>query len=171
MWAPSRPDLSTVHGSVFAGDVRQRLLGFLECDDFRASSLSAAPGCNCSVVLSDADCTPIVVRKHPRSFKTGQLLPVTEFPAGTLWGVDHSAGPWQPYVLWEADLKTQVLRHAWLAAVFGIDDPQGAVIYSRYDLPPAVSPAHKPSAPDESQNDGWDEEFSAGEGEAPIDSA
>ncbi len=171
MWTPRYPDLFGVHANVFAGNVRQCLLSFLECEKFRESSLNAAPGSNCSVILSDAECAQTMVRKHPRSYVTGELVSVTECPADTLWGVDYSAAPWQPYVLWEADLKTQVLRHAWLAAVSGIDDPQGAVIYGRFDLPSAIMPVVEPPPSGDSDNDDWNEEFGEGEGEGPSDPA
>ena len=38
------------------------------------------------------------------------------------------------YILWDADLRMQVLGHAWLAAVANIDDPDLTEIYEGFDL-------------------------------------
>ena len=143
-----------------AATVRQCLMAHLRCQEFQASTLEANGGPNCSVVLSDVLGDKTVVRKHPRIFRTGHLVPVTEIPAYTLFGLDYSMCPWRPYVLWEADLKTQVLRHAWLAAVTNIDEPSRTEIYCELDLPPAIMPAvPTPLSADEIEEEGWNEEF------------
>lgn len=169
-WAHKFADLTCVHPNVLAGDLRQYLLCSLDCEEFRASSLTAVPGPNCSVVLSDSDGAQITVRKHPRYYDTGQLRASSIFP-DTLFGFDYAAGSWQSYVLWDLDLKTQVLRQARIGAVSDIDDPTKVVVYDCLDMPPAVIPGANPWSPDEQDDDGWDDEFGEGEGEGPIDPA
>lgn len=164
-WVDTYPDLRQVHGGVMAATVRQCMVAHLRCEEFRASSLEANSGPNCSVVLSDAFGDPTVVRKHPRILRTANLVPVTEIPVYTLFGLDYSVCSWRPYVLWEADLKTQVLRHAWLAAVANIDEPSRTEIYCELDLPPAIMPAvSTPPSGDEIDDEGWNDEFGEEEG-------
>jgi hypothetical protein len=170
MWVDKRP-LHMVHPNVFAGDVRQALLCFLDCHDFTATHLRAEPGPNCSVVLSDKNGEQVTVRKHPRNYLTGQFLDSVEYPAMTLWGVDYSTWPWQPYITWIPDLKMQTLGKASLAAVHGMDDPKGAEIYGQFDLPPAIIPAGAAPASDEiSEEEDWSDEFGE-EGSGPADPA
>jgi hypothetical protein len=159
-WVDTYPDLRQVHGGVMAATVRQCLMAHLRCEEFKQSTLVANAGPNCSVVLSDVLGDKAVVRKHPRIYPSSCLVPVTEIPAYTLFGLDYSTCPWRPYVLWEPDLKTQVLRHAWLAAVANIDDPSHTEIYCELDLPPAIIPAvpMPPSGVDIEDED-WNEEF------------
>ena len=143
-----------------AATVRQCLIAHLRCKEFQESTLEANGGPNCSVVLSDVLGDKAVVRKHPRILRTAYLVPVTEIPAHTLFGMDYSLCSWRPYVLWEADLKTQVLRHAWLAAVANIDEPSLTEIYCELDLPPAIMPAvATPPSDDEIEDEGWNDEF------------
>lgn len=159
-WVDTYPDLRQVHGGVMAATVRQCLMAHLRCEEFQESTLEANGGSNCSVVLSDVLGDKTVVRKHPRIFRTGYLVPVTEIPAYTLFGLDYSVCEWRPYVLWEADLKTQVLRHAWLAAVANIDEPSHTEIYCELDLPPAIMPAvSTPPSEVDLEEEGWNEEF------------
>jgi hypothetical protein len=159
-WVDTYPDLRQVHGGVMAATVRQCLIAHLRCEEFRESTLTASAGPNCSVVLSDVFGDKTVVRKHPRIFRTGCLVPVTEIPAYTLFGLDYSMCPWRPYVLWEADLRTQVLQQVWLAAVANIDEPSRTEIYCELHLPPAIMPA-VPTSPsgDDIEDEGWNEEF------------
>jgi hypothetical protein len=170
MWVDKRPSLYAVHANIFAGDVRQCLLTFLDRPEFRNTSLRAEAGSNCSVVLSDKYGGQMIVRKHPRNYLTGHLVIPTDFPEQTLWGVDYSTWPWRPYVLWHADLTMQALGHAWLGAVHGMDDPKGAEVYDRFDLPPAIIPAGTapPSGDEFSEGENWDDEFEA---ERPSDPA
>jgi hypothetical protein len=163
-WVDTYPDVRQVHGGVMAATVRQCLLSHLRCQEFQHSTLEAHAGLNCSVVLSDVLGDKTVVRKHPRSYRTGHLVPVTDIPANTLFGLDYSMCPWRPYVLWDADISMQVLRGAWLAAVANINDPSRTEIYCEIDLPPAIMPvaATPPSGDDFDQED-WDEEFGEGE--------
>lgn len=171
-WADGYADLRHVKGGVLAGDIRQWLLHYLDCQDFQASSLMAAAGSNCSVALSDVDGQVAVVRKHPRSYVTGELTAVTEIAATTLFGIDYSQLPWEPFVLWDADLKRQVLSKAWLAAVSGIDDPAGAVIYCKCELPAAIFPAVRQEPTGGSNDDFWqDDDFGDEEGEGTGDPA
>jgi hypothetical protein len=170
-WADDFHDLRQVKGGVLAGDIRQWLLRFLEGPEFTESSMRAAAGPNCSVVLSDAEGEVAAVRKHPRSYVTGELTAVTEIPATTLFGIDYSQLPWEPYLLWDIDLGRQSLRRAWLAAVAGIDDPSGAaVIYYKIELPPAIIAVRQPPPPDPGDADGWGDEF-VEEGEGSGDPA
>ena len=171
-WVSSHPDLTELHGGVWAGDVRALLLKFLECQEFENSSLNAAIGPNCQVLLYDNEgVQQAIVRKHPRNYETGELLPVSEFPDNTLWGPDYSSAGWEPYIFWEANLKTQVLGNAWIAAAANMDSPSKTVIYAKRELPLAIFPAVTSALPDD-KNDGWDHEFpQSGEGGAPTDSA
>lgn len=166
-WVESYPDLRQVDGNVMAGTVRQCLISQLGCEEFQQSSLRAKKGRNCSVVLSDVMANKTIVRKHPRNYKTGHLIRVTDLPALTLFGVDYSVCSWRPYILWDADLRMQVLGHAWLAAVANIDDPDLTEIYERFDLPPAIMPTAVPppqGADEDDEEDGWDDEFGGEEG-------
>jgi hypothetical protein len=159
-WVDTYPNLQEVQGGVMAATVRQCLIAHLRCEEFQESTLGANRGPNCSVVLSDVLGEKTVVRKHPRILQTGYLVQVTEIPAYTLFGLDYSLCPWSPYVLWEADLRTQVLRHGWLAAVANIDEPSRTEIYCELDLPPAIMPAvPTPPSPAEIEEEGWGEEF------------
>jgi hypothetical protein len=158
-WVDMYADIREVHGNVLAGTVRQCLFRHLRCPEFEESTLDANSGPNCSIVLSDSNGEVSTVRKHPRSYLTGQLLPVSYFPVETLFGTDYSACPWQPYVLWDADLGTQVLRHAWLAAVAHIDGPGSPVIYCRLDLPSAIMPEIIPPTVDAPDEDNWGDAF------------
>ena len=170
MWVGKRPPRD-VHPNVFAGDVRQALLCFLDCPEFKEAGLRSEPGSNCSVVLSDRDGGQVTVRKHPRDYSTGRYLNSAEYPAMTLWGVDYSTWSWQPYILWVPDLKMQALDRASLAAVHAIDDPNETVIYDQFSLPPAIISAGATSAPgDTSEEEDWSDEFGQ-EGAGSDDSA
>jgi hypothetical protein len=159
MWVDKRP-LRMVHPNVFAGDVRQALLCFLDCPEFGATGMRAEPGPNCSVVLSDEHGGQVTVRKHPRDYLTGKFIDSVEYPAMTLWGVDYSTWPWQPYILWTPDLKMQALEKASLAAVHGMDDPKKTELYDQLSLPPAIIPAGAAPSPDEtSEEEDWSDEF------------
>lgn len=167
-WVGKRP-LHKVHPNVFAGDVRQTLLCFLDCPEFQKSGMCAEPGPNCSVVLSNEDGEQVTVRKHPRDYTTGQYLNSVEYPEMTLWGVDYSTWSWQPYILWVPDLNMQALDEASLAAVHEIDDPKETVVYDKFSLPPAIIPvAAAPisgGVPEEEED--WSDEF--GEEDTPGD--
>jgi hypothetical protein len=170
-WVDTYSDLTQVHGNVLAATVRQCLMAHLRCQEFQDSTLAATAGPNCSVVLSDVLGDRTLVRKHPRILQTAELVSVTEIPEYTLFGTDYSMWPWQPYVLWEADLRMQVLRHAWLAAVANIDEPSRTEIYCELDLPPAIMPGLVTPLTDAFEDDGWGDEFGKEELRGPDEPA
>lgn len=141
IWAPRYPNLYDMDQSVLAAGVRQLVRYYLPTmPEFKKSGMRLSARVNCSIVLSGKGSPAHSVRKHPRNLATAQLLPSTEYQADTLFGEDYEVVPWKPYVAWVADLKTQVLEEAWLAAISHFNTHTKTVVFDKVPLPPAIMP-------------------------------
>jgi hypothetical protein len=80
----------------------------------------------------------IRIKLHPRTSRTGALLPATD-PDAQLSLFEDSTSPSKAYelaVLWSIDFYTATLESAVLAAAdFGLDDQGPSIIYAKEEIP------------------------------------
>lgn len=163
-WADRIPP-AKLHGGVLAPEVRNGLLYYCS----RPKAIEAMPsihtveGPNRSAVITVAGGEQARVRKHPVRTRTGELRRPVQPQIMTLFGVDPSAAPWEYWILWAPDFKTQTLQGSWLAAVAD-GDSSSVMIYDKVALPPArmISLEERPRRDDDL---GWDDFFEEGTGD------
>lgn len=135
MWEPLYPDISTLPGDVFCGDVRAVVWRIAESSVDGPRSLSMVPLPPNSKQLVDSFGNAIRIRRYPWDYKRMQRVQVerTTVDAQSLFG-DIPAPAFDFSILWEPDFRTGMLRSAYLAAVHGLDTGSVA-IYAREPLP------------------------------------
>ncbi|MFT4167224.1 MAG: hypothetical protein QM650_18470 [Microlunatus sp.] len=147
-----------IRGGPFAGTLRQTVWGLAANPVMGATSARLVERPNMGMRLVDGELV-IRVWKRPFGRRVPNLLPVTEPPAETLFGVDWSTCPFDLAVLWAPDIKNQCLHSAVLAAVERVKNGRPRAIYAEEALPTATAGSVNPAPPVSDLDDDFDDRW------------
>lgn len=145
-----------IRGGPFAGTLRQKVWGLAANPVMTATSVVLVERPNMGMRLMDGE-LEIRLWKRPYGRRLPNLMPATDPPAETLFGVDWSTCAFDLAVLWAPDIKNQCLHSAVLAAVERVKKGRPRAIYAEAVLPTATAGSVNPPPPVSDHDDDFDE--------------